>query len=94
MVALRRACAVSSRVGVGGAEVLLQDDGSGGYRVSGFVDCGRAGIADPYQDLALCARSIAFNVGAEWVPVLFAKYGIERIDEVRVSWYQLLDEFF
>ena len=74
--------------------VLLQPDGAGGYRVSGFVDCGRAGVADPYQDLALCARSIAFNFGAEWVPTLFARYGIERIDEVRLTWYQLLDEFF
>ena len=74
--------------------VLLQDDGAGGYRVSGFVDCGRAGIADPYQDLALCARSVAFNFGPEWAAVLFAKYGIERVDEVRVGWYQLLDEFF
>jgi aminoglycoside 3'-phosphotransferase II len=74
--------------------VLLQDDGAGGYRVSGLVDCGRAGVADPYQDLALCARSIAFNFGPEWVPTLFARYGIERVDEVRLRWYQLLDEFF
>jgi aminoglycoside 3'-phosphotransferase-2 len=74
--------------------VLLQDDGAGGYRVSGFVDCGHAGVADPYQDLALCARSIAFNFGPEWVPTLFARYGIERVDEVRLRWYQLLDEFF
>ena len=74
--------------------VLLEDDGAGGYRVSGFVDCGRAGVADPYQDLALCARSIAYNFGAEWVPALFARYGVERVDEVRVGWYQLLDEFF
>jgi aminoglycoside phosphotransferase len=74
--------------------VLLQPDGAGGYRVSGFVDCGRAGVADPYQDLALCARSIAFNFGPEWVPTLFARYGIDRVDEVRLGWYQLLDEFF
>ena len=74
--------------------VLLEEDGAGGYRVSGFVDCGNAGVADPYQDLALCARSIASNVGPEWVPALFARYGVERVDEVRVGWYQLLDEFF
>lgn len=74
--------------------VLFQDDGAGGYRVSGFVDCGHAGVADPYQDLALCARSVAFNFGPEWVPRFFARYGIDRVDEVRVRWYQLLDEFF
>jgi aminoglycoside phosphotransferase len=74
--------------------VLLADDGKGGYTISGFVDCGNAGIADPYQDLALCARSIAFNLGPELVPVLFARYGLDRIDEAKLRYYQLLDEFF
>ena len=74
--------------------VLLADDGAGGFRVAGFVDCGNAGIGDRYQDLALCARSVASNYGAEWVPVLFARYGIEQPDETRLAWYQLLDEFF
>lgn len=74
--------------------VILEDDGSGGYRLSGFVDCGRAGVADPYQDLALAARSVAGNLGAEWVPVLFARYGLDRVDEERLRFYQLLDEFF
>jgi len=74
--------------------VLLVDDGTGGFRVSGFVDCGNAGIADPYQDLALCARSVAHNLGEEWVPVLFARYGLDRVDEQKLAYYQLLDEFF
>lgn len=74
--------------------VILVDDGAGGFRVSGFVDCGAAGIADRYQDLALSARSVASNFGAEWVPVLFARYGIDRPDETKTAWYQLLDEFF
>jgi aminoglycoside phosphotransferase len=74
--------------------VLLTEDASGGFRISGFVDCGNAGIADPYQDLGLCARSVAYNFGAEWVPVLFAKYGLDRIDEQKLAYYQLLDEFF
>ena len=74
--------------------VLLADDGKGGYNIGGFVDCGNAGIADPYQDLALCARSVAFNFGPELVPVLFARYGVDRIDEAKLKYYQLLDEFF
>jgi aminoglycoside 3'-phosphotransferase II len=74
--------------------VLLVDDRAGGLRVSGFVDCGNAGIADPYQDLALCARSVAGNLGDEWVPRLFAAYGLERVDDVKIRYYQLLDEFF
>jgi aminoglycoside phosphotransferase len=74
--------------------VLLVDDGAGGFRISGFVDCGNAGIADPYQDLALCARSIAGNLGEDWVPTLFATYGLPNVDETKVRYYQLLDEFF
>ena len=74
--------------------VLLVETGTGGFRVSGFVDCANAGIADPYQDLALCARSVAHNLGAEWVPALFGRYGLERTDEQKLAYYQLLDEFF
>ena len=74
--------------------VLLLDDGRGGLQVSGFVDCGNAGIADPYQDLALCARSVAHNLGEQWVRVLFAKYGLAQPDEAKLAYYQVLDEFF
>lgn len=74
--------------------VILADDGGGGFRVTGFVDCANAGIADRYQDLALCARSVAFNFGPEWVSTLFARYGLERVDERKLAYYQLLDEFF
>jgi aminoglycoside 3'-phosphotransferase II len=73
---------------------LLVSDGAAGFRVSGLVDCGNAGIADRYQDLALCARSVADNLGPEWVPALFARYGVEHVDEQKVAYYQLLDEFF
>lgn len=74
--------------------VLLVEDGAGGFRVSGFVDCGNSGVADPYQDLALCARSVAGNLGEQWVPTLFAKYGLPSVDEDKLRYYQLLDEFF
>jgi aminoglycoside phosphotransferase len=74
--------------------VLLVSDGAGGLRVSGFVDCGNSGIADRYQDLALCARSVAHNFGQEWVAKLFARCGLDRVDEGKLAYYQLLDEFF
>jgi aminoglycoside 3'-phosphotransferase II len=60
----------------------------------GFVDCGRAGMADPYQDLALAARSIASNLGLHRVPVFFEEYGLPMPDERKLAFYRLLDEFF
>jgi len=74
--------------------VLLIEDGAGGFKVSGFVDCANAGIADRYQDLALCVRSVADNLGEEWVQPLLARYGLDRVDEDKLAYYQLLDEFF
>lgn len=63
-------------------------------QLSGFIDLGRAGIADRYQDLALAARSLARNFGPEWVPLLWEVYGLEVIDSNKLAFYQLLDEFF
>jgi len=74
--------------------VILMEDGAGGFKVSGFVDCANAGIADRYQDLALCARSLADDLGDEWVQPLFTRYGLDRVDEDKLAYYKLLDEFF
>jgi aminoglycoside 3'-phosphotransferase-2 len=69
---------------------LLLDDGS----FTGFVDCGSVGRADRYQDLALASRSIGSNLGPEWVDPFFAAYGLTSIDDDRIHFYRLLDEFF
>jgi aminoglycoside 3'-phosphotransferase-2 len=66
------------------------DDGS----FSGFVDCGRCGRADRYQDLALAARSIRRNFGPHFATEFFDAYGMDRVDADRISYYQLVDEFF
>jgi aminoglycoside 3'-phosphotransferase-2 len=62
-------------------------------RFTGFVDCGRLGIADRHQDLALAVRSIRYNLGPEWVSPFMECYGLD-LDPSRMDFYQLLDEFF
>jgi aminoglycoside 3'-phosphotransferase-2 len=62
-------------------------------RFSGMVDCGRMGLADVWQDLALACRSIKFNVGQENVVPFLAAYGAEW-DELKYRFYCTLDELF
>ncbi len=47
------------------------------FVISGYVDWGRAGVADRYQDIALLARSVEYNYGKYWVPFIFECLGIE-----------------
>jgi aminoglycoside phosphotransferase len=62
--------------------------------ISGFIDWGRGGVADRYQDLALAARSLEYNFDAKWIPLFFKEYGIDNIDYSKIEYYKLLDEFF
>lgn len=62
-------------------------------QVSGFIDLGRVGIADRYQDLALAVRSLEYNFGPGWAAQFFTAYGIVP-DWTKIEFYQLLDEFF
>ncbi len=62
--------------------------------VSGFIDLGNCGIADKWQDIALCVRSLEHNLGnKDYIDLLFKELGIERDDE-KIRYYILLDELF
>lgn len=63
-------------------------------KISGFIDLGRSGIADIYQDIALCVRSLKHNFGADHYTNLFFKHlGIQPNWE-KIEYYILLDELF
>lgn len=73
--------------------VFVQD----GY-ISGFLDLGRSGISDPYQDIALCYRSLIHNFQEQPHPdfypeMLFEALGLEP-DWDKIRYYILLDELF
>ena len=66
-------------------------------QLSGFVDLGRAGIADRYQDLALITRSLeSEHLNPQfcgWSPYFLECYGIEP-DAAKLEFYRILDEFY
>ncbi|MCP4073874.1 MAG: aminoglycoside 3'-phosphotransferase [Hyphomicrobiales bacterium] len=65
-----------------------------GGQLSGIVDCGNVGLSDRYQDLAICSRSIRYNLGEEWVDPFLDAYGVKHPDYQRMRFYRMLDEFF
>ncbi|TQS76193.1 aminoglycoside 3'-phosphotransferase [Ornithinibacillus gellani] len=65
-----------------------------GNKVSGFIDWGRAGVADRYQDIALAIRSLAYNHYRSYFPYFLREYGLDDVDWDKIHYYQLLDEFF
>jgi len=65
-----------------------------GDKTSGFIDMGRGGIADKYQDIALCYRSLKYNLfGKGDENLLFQYLGITP-DWNKIEYYILLDELF
>ena len=74
--------------------IILDRATNGEVQIAGLVDCGRAGIADRYQDIALAVRSIVYNFGDIWVASFLASYGLQQPHEEKLRFYTLLDEFF
>lgn len=62
--------------------------------VSGFLDWGRAGVADRYKDIALAIRSLKRNTGEDLAPAFFEAYGLSSYDADKIEYYKLLDEFW
>jgi aminoglycoside 3'-phosphotransferase-2 len=64
-----------------------------GETISGLIDLGRVGIGDRTQDLALAGDSVREEFGEAWMHLFLAEYGVE-LDEERLDYFKLLDEFF
>lgn len=66
-------------------------------RISSFIDLGRGGIADKWQDIALCVRSLRYNFSDrptdKYVDLFFEHLGIEP-NEKKIEYYILMDELF
>lgn len=68
---------------------ILRPDGR-----AAIIDLGRFGVADRYQDLALFVRSAAYNFPDLPVRALLAEhYPVQPIDDDKLEYYRLLDEF-
>ena len=63
-------------------------------RMTGLVDCGRAGIGDRHPDLALAIRSLTFNFDGNTVAPFLSAYGGPSVDPQRLEFFAILDEFF
>lgn len=67
-------------------------------RVTGVIDVGRLGSADHHADLALAARELEIDedpwLGPAYAQRFLERYGTQHVDQNKVAFYQLLDEFF
>ena len=62
--------------------------------ISGFIDLGRAGIADIWQDIALCMRSMHRNFGTRKYEEMLLECLGKKQDNEKLEYYILLDEMF
>lgn len=71
-------------------------------KITGFIDLGKSGIADKYQDIALCYRSLKHNFYGKYIgkeyngfypDKFFEELGVVP-DWKMIKYYILLDELF
>lgn len=70
-------------------------------KLSGFLDLGRSGVGDRWNDIAICWRSLRDNFGGHYGDAvagfhpdcLFDALGMEK-DEEKLKYYLLMDELF
>jgi len=60
----------------------------------GFIDCGHAGRADPYVDLALVTEGLAERFGTAMADRLMGAYGRAALDERKAGYFLDLYELF
>ena len=74
-----------------------------GGEIAGLIDWGNGGVADRWQDIALCVRSLRHNCGVRglygeeayqaYERLLFSEMGVAPCEE-KIRYYMLLDELF
>lgn len=69
--------------------VLFDEAGA----VTGCIDVGRLGVADPYQDIGVLWGNLA-EFGDDATALLLRELGIAHPDKERLLFHQLLDELF
>lgn len=72
-------------------------------RATGYLDWGTGGVADRWQDIALCVRSLGVNLRTRpeyceeelrrYTAMLFSELGLEP-DGEKMRYYRLLDALF
>jgi aminoglycoside 3'-phosphotransferase I len=61
--------------------------------VTGCIDVGGAGLADRYQDIAICWSDLA-DYGVDAQSRFLEQYGVGEGDRNKLAFYQLLNELF
>lgn len=59
------------------------------WRLGGFVDLGKLGLADRWADLAVATWSVTWNLGPGWEDTFLEAYGVRR-DARKIAFYRLL----